>query len=101
MLDIYAREFVAIGNFLQSKCDYKDGHILVDRDELKDMMNRNRYDTAENKLKMWKSLRWITPEDERRVTKRVYVPEQKKYVPKVAINLQVLATLKMLQERKK
>ena len=100
MIEIYVREFVAIGKFLRIHGKCKGNFILVDREELKEMMNRNRYDTADNKLKIWKALYWIATEDGRRVTKRVYNTDSKKYEPKIAMNLQVLDMLEQLQERK-
>lgn len=101
MIATYAREFVAIGKFLREHGTCKGEHILVDKDVLKEMMNRNRYDTADNKLKIWKALHWITPEDGRRMTKRVYNPDTGRYDPKIAMDLEVLDMLEQLQERKK
>lgn len=103
MIEVYAREFVAIGNFLKKHgvCGCKGKYILADRDELKAMMNRNRYDTADHKLKIWKALHWIAAEDGRRVTKRVYNSETKRYEPKVAMDIQVLDMLEQLQDLKK
>lgn len=105
MIEKYAREFVAIGKFLfrNQETIYRTGKgsfILADRAELKEMLNRNRYDTADNKLKIWKALHWIVTEDGRRVTKRIYNTATKKYEPKVAIDVHVMEMLQELQERK-
>lgn len=93
MIKTYVREFVAVSSFLKDKCPEKNRFLMVDRDQLKNLLNRNHYDTADNKLKLWKSLHWISTEDGRRVTKRVYNPVNGKYEPKIAIDIQVADTL--------
>lgn len=101
MLEIYAKEFVAIGKFLTKQGISKKNYILVDREDLKSLLNKNRYETADNKLKLWRALHWIATEDGRRVTKRVRNPETGKYEPKIAIDLKVLETLEEVLRSKK
>lgn len=99
MIKTYVREFVAVSNFLKDKCPERNCFLMVDRDQLKNLLNRNLYDTADNKLKLWKSLHWISTEDGRRVTKRVYNSGSGKYEPKIAIDMQVADTLAKLLPR--
>ncbi len=49
------------------------------------VLNKNKYETATNKLKYWKDLAWIDAE-EKRLTKRICINNQ--YRPLVVINIQ-------------
>lgn len=94
MLETYIREFVAIGNFLLKYGTVKKGYILIEKSELETMLNKNKYDTSANKLKIWKNLRWIDTEADRRVTKRVY--EDGQYRPFIKIDISILDQLNKL-----
>lgn len=59
MVEVYAREFVAIGRYLRLHGERHGTLTAVDRKQLTGMLDRNLYDTAANKLKIWKSLKWI------------------------------------------
>lgn len=96
MLEMYIREFIAIGKFLRLHGECRKGRILVDKKDLENMLNRNKYDTAANKLNIWKRLHWILTEDDSRVTKRVYNSDTKKYQPKVVLDAGVLEQLEQL-----
>lgn len=97
MVETYVREFVAIGNFLFKYGIIKKGYILIEKSELETMLDKNKYDTAMNKLKIWKALHWIDTEADSRVTKRVY--DDGKYRPYVKIDISVLDQLNKLQMR--
>ncbi len=95
MLEIYAREFVGIGSYMKRKNGSKKGYILVDKATITELLDKNKYDTSDNKLKIWKALKWISTE-ENRTTQRVYVIEEKKYKPYVKMDEKVLDNLEIL-----
>lgn len=99
MLDVYAKEFVAIGNYFMGKGKRKGDYIVVEKNSLKELMNRNLYNTAKNKLKIWKALQWIDADKDRRYTKRVYSSEKKGYVPCVKMSIPVLELLSELSKQ--
>lgn len=96
MLNNYIKEFIAITDYL-----IKNGRrttlkfLIVPKTEIEPLLDRNKFDTSLNKLKLWKSLNWIDVEDER-VTRRVYDSGSGKYIPCVKIYLQVYKTLKRM-----
>lgn len=95
-LTTYAKEFVSIGLFHQKKNGSRKGYILIEKKELEGLLDKYMYDTAANKLKIWKALRWIDTESDGRVTKRVYDGESGKYKPYVKMNVAVLEQLQKL-----
>ena len=101
MIDIYVREFIGIGNFLEKNAKVHKGYILAEKKTIEEMLNRNRYDTASNKLKIWKRLRWIDTEADRRLTKRVYDGESGTYKPYIKMSISVLEQLRALQKQAK
>lgn len=96
MLEIYAKEFCGIGTYIKSKYPLYKGHILIEKKELEVLLNKNRYDTASNKLHIWKKLKWIDTEADRRLTKRVYDSASGKYKPYVKMDAAVLEQLEVL-----
>lgn len=98
MLEIYAKEYVAIGKYLQKKERIHKGYILVEKKKLEGLLDKNRYDTAANKLHIWKALKWIDTDADGRLTKRIYVceGEQKTYKPFVKMNVAILEQLQVL-----
>ena len=70
---VYTREFLLICDHLkQAKTTEKKGYLIVEKAIVEALMNQNAYDTAANKLKIWKALHWIDT-DEDRVTRRVHI----------------------------
>ena len=49
------------------------------------LLDKNKYETATNKLKYWKDLAWIDAE-EKRLTKRICI--NNRYRPLIVINMQ-------------
>lgn len=102
MLERYAREFTAIGKFLEANGELHRGYIIIERRQLEEMLNKNRYDTALNKLHIWKNLKWIdTDRDGEHLTKRVRCstpaePGTKRYKRVIKIDLSVLAQMEKL-----
>lgn len=94
MLNVYAKEFIGIATYLLKKELPRKGYILVEKPLLEKLLNKNAFDTAHNKLKIWKALKWIDADKDRRVTKRVYVGEENKYKPYVKMDMAVLEVLK-------
>lgn len=86
MLGILVKEFIAVCEFLEKDPSriYK-GYLIIPKEELETLLNKNRYETADNKLKNWKTLKWIDAE-EKRLTRRIYDSSRKRYVPYVKID---------------
>lgn len=97
MIDYYIREYIAICDYL-NKINAKSTleHLIVKKDFLVELLDKNKFDTAQNKLKIWKRLHWIDS-DQDRLTKRIYDPEAKKYVAYIKIYKQVYDVLKDLE----
>lgn len=96
MLEVYAKEFIGIGMFLFRQGAIHKGYILIEKNALEGMLNKNRYDTAANKLRIWKALKWIDTEADRRLTKRVYDGHSGTYKPYVKMDIAVLEQLQVL-----
>lgn len=93
-LKTYADEFVAVIGFLlknPEKC-CKKGFLFVPRKQLETLLDKNHYETSENKLRLWKRLHWIDGEDGR-LTRRLYNPKTKKQMPMIKVDLMVYETL--------
>lgn len=94
MFTVYLKEFLAIGSFLESNsCPTAKGYFKIKRCDLDALLNKNKYETAQNKLKVWKALHWITAEDHR-LTKKIY--EGSKYHRFVLIDIALYRQLKTL-----
>lgn len=96
MLNLLIKEYLAVCEYLlevvtrnrESKDTLpmeRKGSLLVEKEALIDLLNKNKYETATNKLKYWKDLAWIDAE-EKRLTKRICINNQ--YRPLVVINIQ-------------
>lgn len=99
MLDVYAKEFVAIGTHFMGKGKKKGDYIIVEKPDLEQLLDKNLYDTAKNKLKIWKSLHWIDADKDRRYTKRVYSSEKSGYVACVKMSVPMLELLSELTKK--
>ncbi len=96
MLNILIKEFIAICDYLLKKnTRIHKGYILITKNAVSELLNKNNYETALNKLKLWKSLGWIDAED-KRLTKRIYDSESGKYAPYVKINVERYKCMKSL-----
>jgi len=96
MLYRYIKEFIAICAYLEkSNTPCRKGYMLVKREVLEALLNKNAYETANNKLKTWKVLHWINAED-RRLTHRVYEKDSKERLPYIWIDIKVFQMLKQL-----
>lgn len=104
MIENYVKEFVAITEFLVSLGQYKKNskYICIPKNQIESMLDKNLYETSQNKLKIWKLLNWIDADDDH-VTKKVYEKgksgEKGRYIRCVKINLKVYETLKALSQK--
>lgn len=98
MLEVYAEEFVKLTSFLLNKDDTKKiiGFLLIKKSKIIEYLDKNAYDTAQNKLKNWKLLNWIDT-DEGRLTKRIL--EENRQVAYIKIDLAVYKKLVELIRR--
>lgn len=96
MLEALAKEYTAVcAHLVKTDCRQKRNYLIVEKAALEAMLDRNKYETASNKLKLWKRLHWIDA-DEDRLTKRVYDKEKGGYASCVKLNLGVYDALKSL-----
>jgi len=67
MLTDYVMEFLAVVAFLHGRdgAMLRDGHLFVKKEALLRLLDKNRYDTAMNKLTVWRGLQWIDCDRER------------------------------------
>lgn len=94
MIMKYILEYVAICDYLvKNQVKKRRGYLVVDREALETMLNKNRFEPAKDKLRTWKQMNWIAT-DEERLTKRIY--QDGKYVPMVFICEKVYLELKRL-----
>ncbi len=96
MLEVYGKEFVAIGTYLISKGNKKGDYIIVTKTELEELLDKNQYDTARNKLKIWKALGWIDADKDRRYTRRIYIKEEHSYMTCVKMSNTIWELLREL-----
>ena len=95
MLNLLVKEYLAICEYLlelekrrqetEELPLVRKGQLLVDKDMLTMLLDKNKYETATNKLKYWKDLAWIDAEEKRR-TKRICI--NNRYRPLIVINMQ-------------
>nr|WP_318683316.1 hypothetical protein [uncultured Acetatifactor sp.] len=96
MLNILIKEFLAICDYLiRKQTRIHKGYLLIDKEQVCDLLDKNKYETSHNKLKCWKELGWIDAE-EKRLTKRIYEGETGKYRPYVKIDMRRYECLKWL-----
>lgn len=95
MLDIYVKEFISIVDYLQKQdgCLIKGDYLIADKKAVEQLMNRNNFEKAKQKLSIWRSLHWIDA-DEARHTKRVMINGKSEYL--VKINKTIQKSLKNL-----
>ena len=100
MISTYVKEFTAVVKHLKKseKTLKKGDFLIVKKSIVVEMLEKNAYETAKAKLKVWKGLRWLDADD-RRLTKRVTDEETGKQVPILRISLKAYDTLQMINEK--
>ncbi len=96
MLLVVIREFIAICGYLEKTGKKAKGYLVISRDELESLLNKNRYLTALEKLKIWKSMNWIDA-DENQTTKKVCLDGVRRRC--VKLDVTVYQTMKELLAR--
>jgi len=97
MIEIYVREFLEITKHLsRDKGKKKGDFLLVEKDLVAELLNRNLYQTADAKLRYWRMLGW-TDTDQNRVTRRAH-DENGKPILVIKINLKIYQTLIKIEE---
>lgn len=100
ILNNYIEEFIAITDFLLKSKKYKKtlDYLIIPKTEIQKFLDKNKFDTSQNKLKIWKALNWINAEDER-VTRRRYDRETGKLISCILIDIKVFEMMKKLNEK--
>jgi hypothetical protein len=100
-LELYVREFTGIVKALLKgekgeKVIIKGDFLFVSKDDLTVLLNKNAYETADNKLKFWRGVSWIIADDGH-LTSRLYI--QNKQVRLIKISLSAAEAFKTLLDR--
>lgn len=100
LLEAYINEFIAIVDHLLKNKDsiFQRDIMLIDKIKLDRLLDKNKYKPSNEKLKVWKSLHWISTE-KNRITKVIYNKESGKAERKTAIRLDVFYKTKELKQR--
>jgi len=100
MINNYIKEFLAIVKYLikSELVIEKDNFLIVDKEIVFNLLEKNLYQTKENKLKIWRGLNWIDT-DKRRFTKRVKLSGKES--PKIKIRYEVYKTLEKLNGKER
>jgi hypothetical protein len=98
MINTFVKEFLAVSEYLlkSGKAFQKGYYLFADRSDLTGLLNRNPYETAEKKLIVWRSLRWIAADDNH-FTSRVKIDG--KTVRRIKIDMSVHKMLTMLSQK--
>jgi len=98
-LNLYAKELVDVVNYLMKKGSFvfsRDRrYIYLNNEFIRDMLTKREYDTAENKLHMWRELKWLIADDEKLV-KRVRIDDERVYA--IVIDYSIFSWLKIQME---
>ncbi|ELC8371477.1 hypothetical protein JJB67_16395 [Clostridium perfringens] len=98
-LNLYAKELVDVVNYLMKKGSFvfsRDRrYIYLNNEFIRDMLTKREYDTAENKLYMWRELKWLIADDEKLV-KRVRIDDERVYA--IVIDYSIFSWLKIQME---
>lgn len=97
MIETYVSEFLAIVSHLKKRENacIKGNFLIIDKPQLAALLDKNKYETAENKLLVWRGLKWIDADSDNRLTKKVMTNGQS--FRAIIIDLSVAATLFKLQ----
>lgn len=100
MVGTYIAEFSAIVRHLkrQKNALIKGNFLIIEKPKLTELLNRNQYETAENKLLVWRGLKWIDTDSDDRLTKRFRTDEHR-LMRAIAIDLTVYDTLSAIIKR--
>jgi expansin (peptidoglycan-binding protein) len=98
LLKVYANEFVKIVDYvIKNNLGYVHKEtIAIPKDIIIEAMQYNMYEEPREKLRIWRSLNWISTEKER-YTKMVRIDKETKRL--VVVNADVYNTLKIINEK--
>lgn len=101
MIRVYVKEFVAVCDYMEhGKCKKTKRYYYVESEILKKLLEKNNYETSQNKLKLWKALRWLDADD-KHLTKLVFDGESGKRKRMFALRIDVYRALKAVVEATK
>lgn len=99
MIETYVSEFLAIVSHLKKRENacIKGNFLIIDKPQLAALLDKNKYETAENKLLVWRGLKWIDADSDNRLTKRFRQGQQ--LFRAVVIDLTLYDALKSIEKR--
>ena len=92
MLENYIKEFLAVCDFCTKNEKKTLEFFLIEKSKIIIMLDQNKFDTATNKLKLWKGMNW-TDTDDKKLTRRRYSKTEERYKTYVCIYRTVYETL--------
>lgn len=90
-IKIYMKEYCKIVSLLleKEKGILKNNDLYaVDKDIILNLLSQYKYDLVNNKLKIWRTLKWIQT-DKNRFTKNVRIPYSKAFKRMIIIDLNI------------
>ena len=97
-LNIYAQEYVEIIKYILKKergfFNNSITKIYANPEVIKKLLAKKDFDTVENKLTLWRGLRWIDCESSNRFTKRITIENERMYV--IVFDVQVFNLLNLV-----
>lgn len=94
----YIKDFYKIFEYIQNKnlgeINVKNNEIYIKKSEIQKLLEVNKYDTADNKLKVWRVLNFINC-TEGRYTKKI--KKDKKVITMVALNIEAYDNLRSVE----
>lgn len=97
-LRLYAQEYVEIIKYILKKergfFNNSLTKIYANPDVIKKLLAKKDFDTVENKLVLWRGLRWIDCENTNRFTKRIVIEKERMYV--IVFDAQVFNSLNLI-----
>lgn len=94
----YIKDFYKIFEYVKTKelgeFNSRKNEIYIKKDELKELLEVNKYDSVDNKLKVWRALNFINC-TEGRYTKKI--KRDKKVITMVALNVEAYDNLKEVE----
>lgn len=96
MLNVMVQEYLAICAYLQNhQAKINKGYIVVPREELGKLLDKNNYMASRDKLHYWKEMKWIDA-DEAQTTRKVMLDGKRVRVVKIDFNL--FQSMRLLQD---
>jgi len=101
MMEAYIREYMGIINKLNKTGEFINDHdcMLISREKFEEFLYRNKFESLEDKKKVWKSLKWIRCDIDNKITRSYYDKNTKKSTRVVWIESNMYSNLERLMSK--